>query len=177
MECQRGCSTGQPMRWRLCSSRSGTRTNWTEMAPYFSWMHTNLQSPKKPSRKGISTTHKWFNDSVRRISEWRDDLQFPKAIMPVRPTHADQRIGLQRSCFTFHVPDHPNLTSGENDSLLAFRIPSVAKTNILNDLVLLGLDEFSIFGDLDHLALRLRRAYRIPWSEHQSPPCRSTDLL
>ncbi len=136
-----------------------------------------LAVTQKTKPEGISTTHKWFNDSVRRISEWRDDLQFPKAIMPVRPTHADQRIGLQRSCFTFHVPDHPNLTSGENDSLLAFRIPSVAKTNILNDLVLLGLDEFSIFGDLDHLALRLRRAYRIPWSEHQSPPCRSTDLL
>lgn len=82
--------------------------------------------------------------------------------MPVRPAHADQRIGLQRSCFTFHVPDHPKLTPAENDSLLCFRVPSVAKITILADLVLLGLDEFSIYGDLDHLALRLRRAYRIP---------------
>jgi hypothetical protein len=121
-----------------------------------------LAVTQKTEPKGISTTHKWFNDALRRIFEWRNNLEFPKGIMAVRPAHADQRIGLQRSCFTFHVPDHPKLTVAENDSLLAFGIPSGAKTNILNDLVLLGLDEFSIYGDLDHLALRLRRAYRIP---------------
>lgn len=121
-----------------------------------------LAVTQKTKPEGISTYHKWFNDAVRRIFEWRNDLQFPQAIMAVRPDHADQRIGLQRSCFTFHVPGHPTLTKAENDTLLAFRIPSAAKTNILNDLVLLGLNEFSIFGDLDHLALRLRRAYRIP---------------
>ena len=42
-----------------------------------------LAVTQKTKPEGISTTHKWFNDSVRRISEWRDDLQFPKAIMPV----------------------------------------------------------------------------------------------
>ena len=108
----------------------------------------------------VTMRHPMFQKALRRIA-WDENEKFPKAIMAIRPDVADRRIGLQRSCFTFHVPNRKALTQSENTSLLRFRIPKDAKGRIVADLVLLGIDEFSIYGDLEHLALRLKRAHGI----------------
>jgi hypothetical protein len=52
------------------------------------------------------------------------------------------------------------LTKHSNESLLSYRIPRDAKPRLREELALLGIDEFQIYGDLDHLAARLKRAYR-----------------
>ena len=117
----------------------------------------------KPQYQGIVTMrHPWFQGAMKQIFEWNNQIGFPKFVMAVRPDQRDRRIGLQRSCFTFHIPDRPGLTSAENNSLLSFRVPSDAKEEIRRDLLLLGVDEFSTYGDLEHLAQRLKRAHKIP---------------
>jgi hypothetical protein len=111
--------------------------------------------------EGIADTrHPVFQDALHRIFWWSDTLTFPGFIIPVRPDYFDRRITLQRGCFTFHVPDHGELTEKENDTLMSYIIPQAAKADIQTELGLLGIDDFSIFGDLDHLSERLKQAYR-----------------
>jgi len=85
---------------------------------------------------------------------------FPDYIFPVRPPHRDRRISLQRSCFTFHVPARPVLTDEANCTLQTFLITKEVKKYIKRELSLLGIDAFSLFGDLEGLSKRLKNAYR-----------------
>jgi hypothetical protein len=112
---------------------------------------------------GVPTSrHPLFKGSMKRIHTWENSWHFPKFILPVRPDHFDKRMMLQKSHFTFHVPDHGTLTKAHNSSLKSFEIPASAKGELLHELFLLGVDEFSIFGDLDRLSKRLKDAHRIP---------------
>jgi hypothetical protein len=113
--------------------------------------------------RGVATSrHPTFQRALHRITRWEDSFQFPGFILPVRPDHFDRRMALQRSSFTFHVPDRPVLTKVENRTLVSLLIPHEAKGDLINDLFRLGIDEFSIFGDLESLSRRLRDAYNIP---------------
>ena len=78
----------------------------------------------------------------------------------VRPDYFDQRISLQRGCFTLHGPNHQSLKPDHNRTLTSVKIASNHKEKILKQLTLLGVDHFSIFGDLENLAKRLIEAYR-----------------
>jgi hypothetical protein len=99
---------------------------------------------------------------MERIFNWRDTSPFPDVMMAIRPDYADPRIVLQRSCFTFHVPEHEALTKAkENSSLRLYKLPSGAKERIRMELLALGIDDLSIFGDMKSLARRPRRAYGI----------------
>ena len=107
--------------------------------------------------RGIATsTHPTFSKGIKRIVEWADKAQFPDFIVPVRPDYFDRRITLQRSCFTFHVPCTPDLTEADNES---FIVPEAYKAKIKGQLAQLGIDAFSIYGDLDHLGETLTDAY------------------
>jgi hypothetical protein len=55
------------------------------------------------------------------------------------------------------VPERPILE--QLPSLKALKIPKDKKEVILERLSLLGIDDFSVYGDLDHLAERLKKAY------------------
>jgi hypothetical protein len=111
---------------------------------------------------GIVTSRHWvFKQSMDKIFNWRDNLQFPNFVMAVRPEHFDRRISLQRSCFTFHVPTREQLTPKENSTLAYFRVPANAKGPIFKRLVLLGIDRFSVYGDLASLAGKLKTAHNI----------------
>lgn len=113
--------------------------------------------------QGIADSrHPVFTDALHVIFWWHTDEQFPDFLFPVRPDYLDTRIRLQRGCFTFHVPKHPELTLAENRTLTACRIPASSKEGILKEMALLGIDEFSIYGDLDHLSNRIKAAYGIP---------------
>jgi hypothetical protein len=121
-----------------------------------------LATTQKIRQMKVATgQHKVFTDAMKRIYWWSDDFPFPNFIFPVRPDHFDKRMMLQKSGFTFHVPDHGQLTKAENDTLQSYEIPARAKRGLLRELAVLGVDEFSIFGDLDSLSNRLRRAYKI----------------
>ena len=122
------------------------------------------QNTKEKHYQGVVTMrHPAFQKALQGICAWAPKPQslFPNFIMALRPDYSDVRIGLQRSCFTFHVPIKQELTLAENQSLKSYTIPSSAKKNLLHELILLGTDEFSIYGDLEHLASRLRRAHKI----------------
>jgi hypothetical protein len=54
------------------------------------------------------------------------------------------------------------LTQKENDTLRFYLIPADQKGPIRKELSRLGIDAFSIYGDLEHLAKSLRAAYKIP---------------
>jgi hypothetical protein len=103
-----------------------------------------------------SSRNKIFEEALRPIFSWQDKKFFPDFILPVRPDQFDRRISLQRGCFTFHPPGFGVLTKDVSPGLKAFRIPSEAKCKLLEELAMLAVDEFSIFGDLDHLAGYLR---------------------
>ncbi len=107
---------------------------------------------------GIATSR---NDAVKAavgvIAEWQSREHFPRFVIPIRPDYFDQRISLQRSCFTFHPPDCQMLRSFAK--IRTIDIPSTSKAHIREQLAALGVDEFTIFGDLEHLAARLSAAY------------------
>lgn len=108
------------------------------------------------SRSGI------FLNALHVIFDWwKPEKQFPKFALPIRPYHFERRVSLQRGCFTFHVPSRERLTKAENNSLLSFFIPKESKSNIKKELFLLGIDAFSIYGDLESLSERLKFAYNV----------------
>jgi FRG domain len=101
-----------------------------------------------------------LSEAIGRISQW-SKKPFPAFIVPARPHNFDVRINLQRSCFTFHVPDQREITSDINPSLHSFRIPAAMKPKMRKELKMLSIDPFRIFGDLEHLAEWLCEAYDI----------------
>jgi hypothetical protein len=117
---------------------------------------------KQVEFEGIADSrHPAFTDALRVLFWWEPPEEWPGFIMPVRPDYFDRRITLQRGCFTFHVPDPHMLTKQENPTLVSYVIPKENKQGIRKQLALLGIDDFSIFGDLDHLSTRLKEAYAI----------------
>jgi hypothetical protein len=81
--------------------------------------------------------------------------------VPVRPHNFDVRINLQRSFFTFHVPEQQEITEAINPSLTRFIIPKNKKTEIQTELSMLRVDAFRIYGDLEHLAVTLCETYDV----------------
>jgi hypothetical protein len=122
------------------------------------------KSPREAyGRKFRGIAHAWhpvFKREVHKISQWTDD-QFPGFILPVRPHNFDVRINLQRSCFTFHVPDQQEITPDINPSLRSFYVPGSKKQEIRKELNVLGIDPFRVFGDLEHLTETLCEAHDV----------------
>jgi hypothetical protein len=116
--------------------------------------------------RGVPTSrHAQFKRALRPILDWDlDPKAFPNFILPVRPDHTEKRVALQKGCFTFHVPEHPILTEEQCDSLKCFLIPKgLDKVKLQNELFLLGIDDFAVYGDLESLSRRLKFANGIPY--------------
>jgi hypothetical protein len=111
--------------------------------------------------RGIATSRNGhFERALHPIFRWREpEGRFPSFIVPVRPHHFDRRIALQRGCFTFHPPGRGTLTKHENGSLKVYSISPDAKKRLGRELPLLGVDHFTVYGDLDHLAEYLKSSY------------------
>ncbi|MES1222440.1 MAG: FRG domain-containing protein [Bacteroidota bacterium] len=115
--------------------------------------------------KGVATDNNpELVRNFKRIIYWDDDLEFSKFIIPARPNYFDKRITLQRSCFTFHVPATGKniLDEKSNNTLIRFRIPKEKKPSLNDELLLLGIDHFSVFGDLEGLSKSIKSHYKIP---------------
>jgi hypothetical protein len=117
----------------------------------------------KAQFEGIATSRSpIFKNALHVLFDWWEPgKNFPTFVLPVRADHFDKRIVLQRGCFTFHVPGRESLSKKENSSLCSFLIPKAAKTKIKKELFLLGVDSFSIYGDLESLSERLKFAYNV----------------
>jgi hypothetical protein len=83
------------------------------------------------------------------------DLQrkkLPSAPVPILPAQIAQRISSQRSCFTLHGSDQNGLDKLEQDNLLIkIVIPASDVAKIRRELEIYGIDEVTIFPDLDGL--------------------------
>jgi hypothetical protein len=89
----------------------------------------------------------------------------------VFPTHNMRRISAQRSCFTIHGSDRNGfgtvVRAGKSDSLVKFEIPSWEILQIRRTLATCGIDETTIFPDLEALG----RAVTANWiSRRESRP-------
>ena len=106
------------------------------------------------------STHPIMVRCVENILYFKGLDSFPDFVFPVRPDHAEKRVSLQKSCFTFHVPDCPSVDISRNRSLEKFLIPKEAKRGIRNELRMLGIDEYAIYGDLEALSKSLKGYYQ-----------------
>jgi len=110
---------------------------------------------------GIATSrHPIIRNSVKIISAWVGDAKtFTGHIVPVRPDHFDSRIIRQLGYFTFHVPKRSALSAAENKTLKRYKVPAAAKSKLKSQLAVLGVNHFTVYGDLDHLAEWLKDAH------------------
>lgn len=110
-----------------------------------------LPQPTDKNLQGIATSgRKEIQDAIEVISSWGREGATPDRIIAVRPDYFDRRISLQRGCFTLHGPRHRKLTPAQNKTLTSVKIASAHKLKVLRQLTLLGVDHFSIFGDLEN---------------------------
>ena len=121
-----------------------------------------LDAYRMAGKRGFCTSRAdEIRKAMRAIFEWVDVDEggaspWPDRILAVRPFNIDPRLAAQRGCFTFHPPTHAALDPA-HEALRSFRIPAAAKEGLRRKLDILGFDEFTTYGGLDHLARRLRR--------------------
>jgi FRG domain len=88
----------------------------------------------------------------------------PKAprIIPVIPDNRLGRVGQQSSCFTLHMHEAPDC-SVPNDKLAKFKIVAKgnAKVKILDELLRIKINQFTIFNNLDSLSMDIKRVWGI----------------
>ena len=103
----------------------------------------------------VTMRHPYVTDTTG-LSFWHKpkDESRPPLIVPIRPDSRAGRISQQSSCFTLHVHLSSPTT---NRTLGRMKIPAGSKTSILEDLRKLNINEFTIYNDLDHLSLEIRR--------------------
>ncbi len=93
-----------------------------------------------------------------RYKPWLPDRystdKLPTLPVAVYPTHSARRISTQRSCFTIHGSDQDTLETlaGERDAHIAkVTVPHTEIPTIKEQLAVAGVDEVTIFPDLDGL--------------------------
>jgi hypothetical protein len=132
------------------------------MDTYRLWEQQPECAVRDPPFRGVATSkHRVFSGAVKVIAEWHDPKNMPDYVFPIRPNFFDSRISLQRSCFTFHVEGKEILTTAYNDSLKVYQIPKASKPAIRQELTHLGIDYFSVFGDLPSLSRTLQEQYNL----------------
>ena len=81
----------------------------------------------------------------------------PDKIAAFFPMEVDTRMLLQQSCFTMHGPGIPIEALDYHDEILIrWDIPRTAKADIRSELSYLGVNESTLFPDLEHLAKFLK---------------------
>jgi SET domain len=91
----------------------------------------------------------------------------PKRPVAIYPTHMARRIGNQRSCFTIHGQDVnglENLKETKNPCLVKIVVPSFRTEEIRQELDTCGIDDATIFPDLEGLS----RAVAARWRPRKS---------
>lgn len=92
----------------------------------------------------------------------------PKLSAAVYASHIAPRISTQRSCFTIHgsqVDSLDRLADKENSKLVKVVIPAQSVKRIKQELVTCGIDEVTIYPDLDGLGRFLTTVLKIEASE------------
>jgi len=104
---------------------------------------------------------------AKRVSPWLPE-RWSKNIVPelplaIFPTHIARRISSQRSCFTIHGREEngfSHFSDGPNACLKRITLPGYAVRNIRIDLQHYGIDDTTIFPDLEGLGRALVTSYK-----------------
>lgn len=70
--------------------------------------------------------------------------------VPIRPVWNSERIMMQRGVFTLHGSRHFSLDIDQVESLVAIPVLRRYKTQLLSELRRIGVDEMTLFPELDH---------------------------
>lgn len=120
---------------------------------------------KKCKAGGFAVTSNDLNNlltvALAEIVQWRKDVKPPNFIFPVRPAFTDIRLQVQRSCFTYHPPSVQELTEKQNSSLCKMIFSPDVKQGIKEQLLHLGMDHFSVYGDVDSLATTVKSNFNL----------------
>jgi FRG domain len=114
-----------------------------------------------------SSSGLWTKD-IRRYRKWLHDrfeskARFARFPVAVFPTHFARRLSTQRSCFTVHGSDHKpleKLYSKRGARLQRIIIPAEVTADIREQLLSCGIDEVTIYPDLDGLGRAIRAEWR-----------------
>ena len=128
------------------------------------------QDPPSPFTDVASGYHpvvrRFIQNSLFDFETVRDLQHTP--IIPITPVATTSRIPIQSSRFTFHPPmfkqdsssiKSPYILAEANYTLEKFIIDKDGKGKILAELNRLGIHHYSLFQDLDNLALHLKTIY------------------
>ncbi len=102
---------------------------------------------------------KWLPNRFDRKG-WR---RMPRRPVAVYPGHMIRRIGAQRSCFTIHGTDADGLeklVSRARSHLIKIIIPSFKIQAIRRDLETCGIDDITVFPDLEGLSRAVTRRWK-----------------
>ena len=106
------------------------------------------------------TRHPYVADAIGESFWHKPRKHRPPLIIPVIPENRSGRIGQQGSCFTLHMHNAPpaNVSGGK---LAKFKVlvTDNAKPKILNELLRMKINEFTIYNDLDHLSKDIKRVW------------------
>jgi hypothetical protein len=104
---------------------------------------------------------------VRKLVPWLRERwskkQLPQLPVAIFPTHIARRIASQRSCFTIHGASESGFDGflkGVNPCLKKVTIPAFAVREIRQDLQNYGIDDTTIYPDLEGLGRALATSYR-----------------
>ncbi len=103
----------------------------------------------------------------RKAGRWLPDRfsrkQLPRSSLAVYPTHLAARISSQRSCFTVHGSDRDGLQEIarlRNTRLVKIMIPAHATRKVARELQISGVDETTVFPDLEGLSRALMQKWQ-----------------
>ena len=156
--------------------RPSARTEDTEEEDAAVWMFDPYQLNKQPDVLGRpwilppSATGVKNDRWARRVQEWlparfTEMRGLPEKAVAIEPTHVVRRISSQHSCFTIHGRDESALDKlhqeAENDCVVKIRVPFAKIDEIRRDLSMCGINEATIFPDLDGLGRSIDARWEI----------------
>ena len=170
------------LQWSQLARHYGLPTrllDWTESATfalYFACAPTQhnkketdgvvyLMNPDHlliPWRKNKSMSYgspdyeEWILKCINSGPEQRTRGGMPT--VPIRPVWNSERLMMQRGVFTLHGSKHFSLDSNQAKSLVAIPILKTYKSTILSELSRIGVDEMTLFPELDHACNNLVRS-------------------
>jgi hypothetical protein len=108
------------------------------------------------------TRHGYVSDAIgESFWHWQEKRR-PPLIIPVIPDNSSGRISQQSSCFTLHMHKAPPAKLS-GSKLVKFKVLATdnAKPKILDELLRMKINEFTIYNDLDHLSKDIRRVWGV----------------
>jgi hypothetical protein len=99
---------------------------------------------------GYDSPHyqKWILQCINSGAEQKTRGGIPT--VPIRPVWNSERLMMQRGVFTLHGSKHFSLDIDQVKSLVAIPILKAHKSMLLHELSRMGVDEMTLFPELDH---------------------------